>query len=69
MVVPDRDGGPSAMLYAHCVIVTTAPGSRGSLRACGVEMKRAIAHPSMRSRKWLEGPMRKESRTLLGALT
>ena len=32
-----------------------APGSRGSVRACGVETKRAIAHPSMRSRKWLPG--------------
>src|SRR5439155_18813463 len=32
-----------------------APGSRGSVRAGGVETKRAIAHPSMRSRKWLPG--------------
>lgn len=32
-----------------------APGSRDSVRACGVETKRAIAHPSMRSRKWLPG--------------
>ena len=31
------------------------PGSRGSVRACGVETERAIAHPSMRSRKWLLG--------------
>jgi hypothetical protein len=29
-----------------------APGSRDSVRACGVETKRAIAHPSMWSRKW-----------------
>src|SRR5215208_678917 len=37
-----------------------APGSRDSVRACGVETKRAIAHPSMRSRKWLpsRGPPR-----------